>query len=389
MPESTIILVAESWPLNDDNAAVRGNDHPQSIKHQPKTSIRAKARFDEKHNLISDKVAIRLLDCLESSTYVQFIAIRWRGCASDQTLEETHLEIVPNMECDSILFSASVSDYPKGKFSQIWFGLTVLSPLESQFDTLSSKEKDASAVRQGHDDASPFGFIRSDEAQNQFSAASTPFLAEQKSTSSELYQFASDAASHGIHFMNMETIEALAPLWSQARLASQSTYPNNNTLERGTHGNCAPYNDCRAWESPADTYRLDQEWSTGTSQTLCTAFPERLLTCDSAHASSELTSGTIDGGDWSPIYETSMEQLFTTDSTLVSRSSDDPAAEQASLSCQDQNEDSEDSTLFYQDQLNDFESHPGHKVWEWVPESEKWRRRGGTTDADWFPDFFA
>ncbi|KPM37393.1 hypothetical protein AK830_g9176 [Neonectria ditissima] len=392
MQESTLILVTDSWPLSSANAA-RGNEPHPLTQHPPKASIQAKARFDAAQNLISDKVAFRLLDSLDpgSSPYVQFIAIRWRGCVSDQTLEETHLKVVPNMECNSILLRASLSDYPEGKFSQQWLCLTTLNPLGTGFDSISSKsEHEHEPGTQSDNDASAFRITGLDQDPTRYEELPTLSKDEENYTSQDFRQFTSDAARHGFHFMNMETIEALAPLWTQTEPDFQLTYLTSSALGRDSDEIRVPYSDGYVWGSTADAYgQSDQEWSTGTSQTLCAAFPERLLTCDSTQASSELSFGTFNNGDWPPIYELSMEDVSLGASTLASGSSGDPASDQTIPPYQDQNEDFAYSPTFSQDQPNEFDSHPGHKVWEWVPERQRWRRRGGTKEADWFPDFFA
>lgn len=45
----------------------------------------------------------------------------------------------------------------------------------------------------------------------------------------------------------------------------------------------------------------------------------------------------------------------------------------------------------YQSQTSDFEMHPGHKVWEWDKDIQRWKRRGrsGLEETDWFPESFA
>ncbi|RSL63153.1 hypothetical protein CEP51_013360 [Fusarium floridanum] len=44
-----------------------------------------------------------------------------------------------------------------------------------------------------------------------------------------------------------------------------------------------------------------------------------------------------------------------------------------------------------QDQMSDFDMHPGHKVWVWDKDRQRWRRRGrsGLEETDWFPESFA
>ncbi|RSM01406.1 hypothetical protein CDV31_011339 [Fusarium ambrosium] len=44
-----------------------------------------------------------------------------------------------------------------------------------------------------------------------------------------------------------------------------------------------------------------------------------------------------------------------------------------------------------QGQRSDFEAHPGHRVWEWDKEKQRWRRRGrdGLVETDWFPKSLA
>ncbi|KAI8681370.1 hypothetical protein NCS55_00388000 [Fusarium keratoplasticum] len=44
-----------------------------------------------------------------------------------------------------------------------------------------------------------------------------------------------------------------------------------------------------------------------------------------------------------------------------------------------------------QGQMSDFEMHPGHKVWEWDKDIQRWKRRGrsGQEETDWFPESFA
>lgn len=43
------------------------------------------------------------------------------------------------------------------------------------------------------------------------------------------------------------------------------------------------------------------------------------------------------------------------------------------------------------DQMSDFDMHPGHKIWVWEKDRQRWRRRGrsGLEETDWFPESFA
>ncbi|KAI8721926.1 hypothetical protein NCS52_00335200 [Fusarium sp. LHS14.1] len=50
-----------------------------------------------------------------------------------------------------------------------------------------------------------------------------------------------------------------------------------------------------------------------------------------------------------------------------------------------------DDPSLTQGQMSDFDKHPGHKVWEWDTDRQRWRRRGrtGSEESDWFPESFA
>ena len=48
-----------------------------------------------------------------------------------------------------------------------------------------------------------------------------------------------------------------------------------------------------------------------------------------------------------------------------------------------------DSFVEQSSSISEFENHPGHKVWEWDVARQRWHKKGGTTDTDWFPEKFA
>ncbi|KAF7545442.1 hypothetical protein G7Z17_g9168 [Cylindrodendrum hubeiense] len=350
------------------------------------SSRASKAQFDAKQqdNFISDTFATVLRDSLDAdaSTYVESMGIRWASSVTDQTLETTHLKVVPDMESGIIIFSTSLSDYMEKKLAQEWFHLTTLDPFGCTPDPLSSQVAEEVASDVHRDDQQyQKSLIHSTEIQE-----STSWDAQQ------LSHFQSTAASHGIHFMNTETMEHLAPLFPQLFSGTTSPPSSNNTLYRAVDEISAPSSDRSAWELATEVSEFSEEWSPDTSQrTLCEPFYGRLASLKLPQVTPELAPVSWDTRGFPTIRETLTKNGSGGGTTLAQGSSNNPSSYRASSSDQDQNEEdiNKHDDMFDQSQLSEFEDDPGHKVWEWDLERQRWRKRGGTTEADWFPDFFA
>ncbi|KAH7019432.1 hypothetical protein EDB80DRAFT_700834 [Ilyonectria destructans] len=379
MPDTRVISVTQSWPLPYDDGV--GGGDPPLVQHQDGTSIQARARFDEKqeNNCISDSFAKLLLNGLKLGSAM---GIRWRGSKTDQTLETTYLKIIPKMECDLIIFRTSFSDYMDRKLTQEWLRWTTLNPFGCMPDLFSPKVNEE-VTSNGHKD------------RHQCDNSSVLLKDVQESSpwdARQLSHIQSTAASHGVHFMNTETIEDLAPLFPQLISGSWPRQDPTHTLQGEVDENSTSSSNSSAWESATDVSGSGEEWSTGTSQrTLCLTPPERLVSLKPPQFSLESAPATWDTRGVSNTQGVFAESDLRSRTTLANGPSDSQPFDKADYPERDQNEQdlNKPRVMFDQSQLTDFKDHPGHKVWEWDMERERWRRRGGTTEADLFPDFFA
>ncbi|KAL6409684.1 hypothetical protein AUP68_06072 [Ilyonectria robusta] len=379
MPETRVISVTQSWSLPYDDG-VGGGDAPP-VQHQHEPSIQARARFDEKqeNNCISDSFATVLLNGL---TLGSAMGIRWRGSKTDQTLETTYLKIIPKMECNLIIFRTPFSDYLDKKLAQERLRWTTLNPfgcMPDLFNHKVNKEVTSNDDRDCHqcDNSS----ILSKDVQE-----ATPWDARQ------LSYIQSTAASHGVHFMNTETIQDLAPLFPQLISGSWPSQDPTHTVQGEVDESSTSSSNSSAWESATDVSGSGEEWSPDTSQrTLCLPAPERLVSLKPPQFSAQSAPTTLDTRRVSTTRGVLAESGPRAQTALANGSSPSQPFGKAGHFERDQNEQALDKprAMFDQSQLADFKDHPGHKVWEWDKERLRWRRRGGTTEADLFPDFFA
>lgn len=379
MSEIRVISVTQSWSLPYDDG-VGGGDAPP-VQHQHEPSIQARARFDEKqeNNCISHSFAAVLLNGLKLGSAM---GIRWRDSKTAQTLETTYLKIIPKMECNLIIFRTPFSDYLDKTLAQERLRWTTLIPFGCMPDLFSPKvnmEVTSNDDRDCHqcDNSS----ILSEDVQE-----ATPWDARQ------LSYIQSTAASHGVHFMNTETIQDLAPLFPQLISGFWKSQDPSHTVQEEVDESSTSSSNSSAWESATDVSGSAEEWSPDTSQrTLCLPSPERLVSLKSPQFSPQSAPTTLDTRRVSTTRGAFAESGPRAWTALANGSSPSQPFGKPDHFERDQNGQALDKprAMFDQSQLTDFKDHPGHKVWEWDKERLRWRRRGGTTEADLFPDFFA
>ncbi|KAH7157825.1 hypothetical protein B0J13DRAFT_181824 [Dactylonectria estremocensis] len=381
MLDTQLIVVTHSWPSL--YGAGVGGGGPPALQHPNGAPIEAKAQFDasEEKSLISVRFAKFLLDGqgAGSSTMANYMGIQWRRRSTTDTLETTHLKVVPDMDRDVILFNMSFASHLKKKGD--------LAVITTMIEGLITTREFGSAMEYGQRRRSPTPMLtyihKSIETGAQQSG--NPSINWRTSSNpvplgpNQLSLVQAGAASHGIHFMNWETIEALAPMLPRLPPEPRPTPFQGNDSERGADGNTAPSSETLIWESDFEVPGCDQQnpgFQTASPATL----PEGL-------AFSNLPR--ILGSPGFPPISSNLTESGYGERTAFAQVPPHMSNPDGLGQYEEDHDMDICEELHDQSQKDDFDSHPGHKEWEWDVVRERWRRRGGTTATDWFPHSFA
>ncbi|KAH7175902.1 hypothetical protein EDB81DRAFT_939993 [Dactylonectria macrodidyma] len=381
MLDTQFIVVTHSWPLLYGDG-VGGGDSPV-LQHPKGDPIEVKAQFDatEEKSLISVRLAKFLLDGQGggSPTKMKYMAIRWRRRATNDTLETTHLKVVSDTDRDIILFNVSFASHLKKQGD--------LAVITTMVDGVVTTREFGSAREYGQQRRSPTTMLTyihkySDTNAHQSQNSNITLKASRNPlplSPAQLSQVQAGAASHGIHFMNWETIEALAPLLPRLPAEPSSTPLQGNVSETRADGNTAPTSETFICESDIQVPDYDQQGSAFQAASPAPLREELAL----------LNSSYIPGSPSFPPISSNRAESGHGDRTHFAKEPSHMPSPEEPLPNEEDHDMDICEEVFEQSQEGEFESHPAHREWEWDVVRERWRRRGGSAASDWFPLSFA
>lgn len=390
------IIITKCWPVHQ--AGDTWIDEPPPPCETPsKRLVRIKAWFDERRgqSLISQKVAGRLLP---KGSQVKYIGIRYSHVI-DRTVGTSRLRIVGGLQWDAVIYESSESSSQLA-IQQCSTWVTVRQNNSELDTTKSSNQSESSATSWS-------------TASEYLTSHTLPSSSEINQLSSSTISQASDiltlAGSHGFLITNPSSLEAFTSLL----LLAQSDKNASNNRERSqpnnpdTRPNSQVKENSSAWSS-IDAPRTPDlglsEWETVS----CSTGTMKESQDEAVTQPAASTWDNQKAKELPPLYQAGSSCLVsakfassnpsTSDWIQVGTSKSNSPKEQREVETSEREEcmrsQGEIETLSdplstQHSSLTDFNTHPGHKVWEWDVERQRWRKKGGTTEADYFPEVFS
>ncbi|CAM1501995.1 Fc.00g039790.m01.CDS01 [Cosmosporella sp. VM-42] len=395
MPQWRRIAVIQSWPLSKAKDAWI-DDSPPPINHPPETIVRVKAWIDmrQDRSLMSDKLAAKLLG---DRNQVNCIGIRYYHVI-DKTIGMRRLKIVHGLECDAIFCDNSSADCAPELPFQRWNSWTMTSDNGSSSEPLNSAADGQSSIEDCDNETQPW------------TSRAPPSNVEETpgGYSYQQSELLSIAASHGFLVMNPSSLGALASLLSLSHQGSTDNSLQGNvespvlrdwvpdTIQENKPLPSVQTSVSTSSNSDSDHMGSDQEsWSTYSSQyTLCSIHPQDTTPVKPIEVSRQIprsenleyeyrSLGIMSSVDTDSFSANGGTSTYVVSENLFGENEDSLEREKKDIQAMS------DSFFESPSSLNEFENHPGHKIWEWDIARQQWHKKGGTTEADWFPERFA
>ncbi|KAF5008300.1 hypothetical protein FDECE_5419 [Fusarium decemcellulare] len=363
------ITLTKLWLLPSSNQS-GGDNNPEIQRYGRTTSIQIKAWFGSecKTGFISPKLVEQVLgpQTCERSGFCPFVGISWCFPITNESPETSRLQVASELKNDVVFGCVSDTSWQKCSVAQ-----PPLFPNSSPQTTAHWSEKKPISTSAATDN-SP-GRDESSETDNKFTNGAFPD---------------SLAASYGIRLADDPSRQAFARLWRQ-RLG-HSSMPVVRPLDEcsGLVDSHLHAEEVEGSVSSRFDNDLDCAWSAAASEeAFDMALPQAIPLRHSAQADSEGSSKVpsqavqVTPGS-SPEDSTSSWQLV--------RGASEEAAEGKDGSMKNPPTETWEgggSSVSSQSQQSEFEAHPGHKIWVWDVDKQRWRRRGqsGLEETDWFP----
>ncbi|KAF4978666.1 hypothetical protein FZEAL_4984 [Fusarium zealandicum] len=354
------IHLIDVWPLSegDGNWKCNAKSH-----YKPSNPLRAKACFQrqEDNGVISSKIIEGLLGPQRHrySDCPPFVGISWSVSSSHHKLEVSHLQVVSGLKHDLIITNGC------GQWS---------------------------SLHQPRQSPSPLSFINSEfdksirgEPANDKMAEDSPEDIHIKDRLADHGYVRSLAASMGIILANPQSVDSFASLLRQIqhKTADSGMIADASILQPGSSApsltsgrteSSASASNSSIHGSRLDECGINYDWCMASSRKIpFVPFQEYRFSYSPEHVSAQ-HPGALE-----------LESQIT---PTIS-----PGGSRTSLEREDDTvmEDEEEECVPEQSQPSDFMMHPGHKIWVWDIQRQRWRRRGrsGLEETDWFPESLA